>query len=180
MFEQNNGIVGSLVWLHHVSSQQSDPSKSASIHVTDKVTFYSHTYLSSLCSLSVCREQKYPTTWMWSWHHQPQLHTGRWVTEGLPVCFIAASLGPFNSGQESTDYFYLFCLFFFFIYAPTASLWLFGVKHTHFKSALLSYFPLRHMVTNIARCWAPSRSGLQHGTPERISLVAVEDLRVGL
>lgn len=122
MFEQTNRLVGSLVWLHHVSSQQSDPSKAAWIHVADKVIFYSHTYLSSLCSLSVCREQKYPTTWMWSWHHQPQLHTGRWVTERLPVCFIAASLGPFNSGQESTDYFYLFyffvCLFVFSFMLP--------------------------------------------------------------
>lgn len=100
-----------------------------------------------------------------------QLHTGRWVTEKLPVCFFTAVLA--RLALTSKAKIISISLFLFFpsppIYAATAHLWLFGVKSTHFRSALLSFFQLGHTVTNILRCWAPSRSGLQ-GT--RVNLIS--------
>lgn len=95
------------------ASQQSDPSKFALICTIDKVRLSSHTCLSFLCSLSVCREQKYPTTWMWSSHHHISTVAHRKMSHREASClFFHCSLGPFSSDQQSADYFYLTFSFF--------------------------------------------------------------------
>lgn len=191
MFEQtitkhNSGMMGSLVWQHHVSSLHHSslnlPDLQGFVSLTQ--VYFSHGHIWALCVLHLSAgKQTIPP-------HECGLdisnHSCTQEDESQRSFLFALSLQVLarlaltrKAETICISFVFLFC-FFFCLYAPTASLWLTGVKPAHLQSAPLLYFQRRNMVTNILRCWAPSGSGLQHRAPEWISLVAVEDLRVGL
>lgn len=72
--------------------------------INQEKLYFNQTHIWDLFVLYLL-EQKYPGMWMWSWYHQPQKHTGRWVTEKLPVCFITVCFGSLCADHQSTDYF---------------------------------------------------------------------------